>query len=227
MAIGAIAREAGLDVVWLPGGPKLGRVTTEAVCGRALKLASHVAGFAGLPRMGAVQGKLREASMVKPGSLPQVYAMALFTREWKSGSGMIRRRGRPVLSQVTARALGAETDEDTGRRAGMAAFALNGGMCSQQRKAVAMILNGLHGLEPALNGVTILAAGAELPAVKIGVAVGTLRTDIAEVQVPMALGAGYGCVHAPQRVGCLGVVIELRDRSDGLPSSGCVATLAR
>ena len=71
----------------------------------------------------------------------------------------------------------------------------------------------------------VLAAGAELPAMDIGVAVGAFCARVREHQIGVALAAADPFVHAAQ--GELGlIVVKLRNVADRLPGRESVAVLA-
>jgi len=70
---------------------------------------------------------------------------------------------------------------------------------------------------PTLYRVTLFTARAHLPAMNVGVAIGAIGPHVCENGLSVTLGTGNSLVLAAQLVfGC--VVIELRDRSNGLPS---------
>jgi hypothetical protein len=79
---------------------------------------------------------------------------------------------------------------------------------------------------PSLDGVALLAFGAKLAAMDIGVAVGTASAGVGEDEIGVALAAGHLGVHSAQRVACL-IVIELGDVSNRLPARVGVTVLAR
>src|ERR1035438_4264213 len=72
----------------------------------------------------------------------------------------------------------------------------------------------------------VLAAGAQLAAVYVGVAIGAARGSFAEDHVGVALGAFHLGVHAFERVGGLAVVVDLRRGAQRLPTDGRVAVAA-
>jgi hypothetical protein len=72
----------------------------------------------------------------------------------------------------------------------------------------------------------LCAVSPHLPAMNVGVAVGTVRSGIREHRLGMTLGTRHSLVQAAKRIfRC--VVIELWNRADGLPARGCMAVLAR
>lgn len=108
----------------------------------------------------------------------------------------------------------------------MAIDAFQGRVRADQREAVLVRFDFLSVHIPAFDGVALLAIGAELAPMDIGVAIRAFHTDTFEVQADVALRAGNAGVHSPQRVACL-IVIEFRDAADWLPVRGGMAVFAR
>src|ERR1700756_4584925 len=88
-----------------------------------------------------------------------------------------------------------------------------------------MIAYRLYRNRPTLNCVARFAIGAELPAVKIGMAVRALLAHVGKYQFDMALRARHFFVHAPQRV-ARRVVFKFRNATDGLPTQRGMAVFA-
>lgn len=108
----------------------------------------------------------------------------------------------------------------------MAIVALHGGVGSQQRKPVLVILHLLHGDIPALHRVAIRAIRTHLALVHVGMAVPTILGYIGEHRFHVALRALHFLVHAAKRIFCF-VVIELRNRLDRPPGRRGMAILTR
>ena len=89
-----------------------------------------------------------------------------------------------------------------------------------------MLLHLLYGDLPSLDGVTLLAVGAQLAAVDVGVAVSAPGAHVREYGLGVALLAVDAFVHATQGK-FRAVVIEFRNSSDRFPSRNGVAVLAR
>jgi hypothetical protein len=99
-------------------------------------------------------------------------------------------------------------------------------MTSYQREPVVMLFCALGYQAPTLYRVTLFTARTHLPAMNVGMAIGAIRPHIREDWLGVALGTGNTLVLAAQRIfGC--IVIEFRNRSNGLPSHRSVAVLAR
>src|SRR6185437_13657552 len=90
---------------------------------------------------------------------------------------------------VTREARGRESLELPNRRALVASVAIERRMRSHQREAVLVVLDLLYRDLPSLHRVALLAVGAELAFVNVGVAVSALVRNIAEHQLGVARGA--------------------------------------
>ena len=89
-----------------------------------------------------------------------------------------------------------------------------------------MVLNGLQRNLPALYRVAVGAVGTELAAMDIGMAVGALRTYIFEDQARVTLSAANVLVHAAKGISGQ-VMIELGIRSDRFPTGVRMTICAR
>lgn len=98
-------------------------------------------------------------------------------------------------------------------------------MTSDQRKAVVVVPYPLKDDVPPLYGVALLAVGSHLAAMNVGMAIGAVCSSVREDRLGVALGASHPFMQAAQRIPCF-VVIELRNRSNGLPSRRGVTVLA-
>ena len=107
----------------------------------------------------------------------------------------------------------------------MAGTAVQRGVSSEQRKAVLVLVDLLHGNLPALDGVALFAAGTELAFMDVGVTIRALIAHVGKYRFDMALRAGDPLMHTAQREAGL-VVVELWHVADRLPSTQRVAVLA-
>lgn len=123
-------------------------------------------------------------------------------------------------------AIGAEAHELSGGRVGVAGFARHGGVSSHQREAVHVILDRRYRNLPALHGMAILATRAELAAMKVGVTIRALMSDVGEDFFGMTGRAGDVRMQPPERITGLMIVIELGAGPDGSPTRGGVAASA-
>ena len=110
------------------------------------------------------------------------------------------------VPQVAAQAVRRKACELRPGSAGVARFALRSGMCTDQRKAVLMILYVFDRDRLPLDGMALLAAPAELPAVDVRMAGRTRSAHVAEDHADVALRATDGLVHPAQREPRLAVV---------------------
>ena len=99
-------------------------------------------------------------------------------------------------------------------------------MGTEQRESIFMLLE-LGGMKfPTVNRVARLAVVAELPAVKIGVAICATATHVREDKARVALRASYSHVHAAQWI-ARAIVVKLRNATDWFPTGARVAVFAR
>jgi hypothetical protein len=108
----------------------------------------------------------------------------------------------------------------------VAVFALQGGVSSQQRKTILVILHLLYGDIPALDRVALRTVCAHFPLVNVSVAILAILADVGKDWLAMTLCARHLFVHAAKRIFGF-VVIELRHGADGTPARSVVAVLAR
>ena len=106
----------------------------------------------------------------------------------------------------------------------MARVTVDGGVRSSQREAVVMLLNVLDRDLPSTDGVALLAVGAELALMNVGMAVLAALSDVGENHFDVTLRAGHRSVHAAQRVTSL-IVVEFGNSANRLPPAGGVAVL--
>lgn len=99
-------------------------------------------------------------------------------------------------------------------------------MSADQREAVLVLADGLHGNSPSLYAVALLTIRAHLPAVEVGMAIGALPANIAEHKAGVTLTTGNALVHSTQRVFRL-IMVEFRTASDRLPRRVGMAAFAR
>lgn len=108
----------------------------------------------------------------------------------------------------------------------VAGIAVDGRMRPSERESVVMLLNLLDRNLPASNRVALFTIGSQLAPVNIRVAILTTLTDVGEYRLHVALGAGYGLMHAAQRISRL-IMIELRNCANRPPRIGGMAVLTR
>jgi hypothetical protein len=152
--------------------------------------------------------------------------VAHFAGGREAGGAVVERPGVIEVPLVAGDAIGAQPGEDRGGRAAMAGFAVHCRVRAQQRKAVEVVPNRLYGNVPAANRMALLAVGAELPPVNVGVAVRASRTDVREHQLGMALHALDLLVHPAEGITGF-IVAKFRNAAYGLPTDGGVAVFAR
>lgn len=107
----------------------------------------------------------------------------------------------------------------------MTGIAIQRSVRADQREAVEVLVDLLDRNVPPLYGVALFAVRPHLALVDVGVAVRAARSHIREHRLGVALGAAHTLVHAAQGI-LGGVVIELRDGTNGFPTAERVAVLA-
>jgi len=107
----------------------------------------------------------------------------------------------------------------------MTIFAGRGGMSTSEREPVHVEVDLRSRDFPAADGVTVFASTRQFSAVNVSVAIGALIADVREHHLCVTVYAVDAFVQAAQ--GELGLVmVELRHRSDRLPSVHGMAVLA-
>ncbi len=94
-----------------------------------------------------------------------------------------------------------------------------------QRETIVVLLNLVDRNLPAAHGVALLAIGAQLPAMNVGMTILAALAHVAEYRLGVALRTSDRRVHAAQRVSRL-IVIEFRHRASRGPAVCGVAVLA-
>lgn len=176
--------------------------------------------------MGPGEGVAGELQVIKLGAEPTVDRMTALAggREIQGDvTGILRFL---VIRQVAGRALGRKALELADGGAFVAGLALDGGMSADQGEAVLVFLDGGKIDLPTFDGVALLAIGAKLSSVDVGVAIGAILPHVGEDPLQVALRASNLLVHATEGVTSL-VVVKLGDSADGAPAGVGVAILTR
>jgi len=108
----------------------------------------------------------------------------------------------------------------------VAIVALQRCMGAEQWEAIQVAANRIHVRPPAVHSVAILASGAELTAMDIGVAVGALFANVSKNLSHMAGITRDILVQAAQRILGFAIVIKLKGLPEGRPTRSRVAVLA-
>lgn len=203
---------------------EIGGMTPIASRGRSFELIVDVARRAGLRRVRASQCKPSVLQMVEFGANPAIRGMAGLAVGREMQAYVIERRGQVILL-VAGIACRGETLELPRGCARVALLAVYQRMCSDQRKPVLVIADGVHRNLPALDAVTLLAGGTHFAAMQVGMTFGALRADLGKDEAGMAGRAAQLLVHAAQRIAGV-IVIEFGNRADRLPTGACMAALA-
>jgi hypothetical protein len=167
----------------------------------------------------------RRGRVVYASAEPTVKRVTGFAGLWELCRDVIGIRSFLKIGLMARNASGGQPLKLPHCRALVAIFALHGRVCPEQREAVLVILQLLHGYVPALHRVALSAVRAHFSLVHIGVAVLAILSRVRENWLDVALRALHFFVHAAQRILRL-VVVEFRNRADGAPGGGVVAVFA-
>ena len=140
---------------------------------------------------------------------------------------MVDRGSGIEVVYMAGRALCGQADEPADRGADVAGIARHGRVRANQWESRGMFADGFDAILPAVHIVAIVALGAELGAVDVGVAIRALRSHIGENQLRVTQTALHFFVHASQRKFGLAIMVELGNGANGRPTRGSVATAAR
>lgn len=226
MACLAFPGESGLDVIRICRGRELGIVAIEALGGRSGIAATYVAASAFQGGVGSGECESCHRLVIETGAAPGIHPVAAFAFDGKATASVRRILGLGEIGRVAGRAIRAESEVLSHRGSAMAALARYRRMRADEWETIGMLASLLDARAPTLDGMAILAAASELPAVNVGVAGGTRVTHLLKDSGNMAAGTGYSGVHAAQGIARLGIVIELRLGAQGPPTAGRVARLA-
>lgn len=137
--------------------------------------------------------------MVKLGIEPRVHGVAAFARGGESRGDMIECRRAEIL--LVAAVAGCRKACELARGCiSVTVFALQKRMRANKREAILMVANLFERNLPAFHAMAALAIGAKLAAMNIRVAVGTLRANLFEDKIGVALCARHLCMHTAQRI---------------------------
>lgn len=165
------------------------------------------------------------ACMIEFRIQPGIRSMASFASRRKSRRHVIRVGCRLKVVCVARVALRGKPLKLSRRCAFVARFAVNSRVCADQRKPILVIAYRLYRNRPTLDRVTRFAVGAELPAVKIGMAVRTPLAHVGKHQFDVALRAFHFFMRAAQRV-ARRIVVKFRDAADWPPTQRRMAVFA-
>ena len=226
MASLARGREASLRVRRIVRLVEVRHVATHATGRRQRELPARVAGIAVERGMRSHQGEARELHVVELRAHPVVDGVALFAVGRHAQRNVIDARGPGVneislMARVASRRKPLELPD---RSALVARVAIHGRMCAREREPVHVLVDLLNRNVPASHRMALFAVRAHLGFVNVRMALAALRSDVCEDGLGMALRAGNAFVHSAQRI-FRGVVIELRNCSNGFPAAQRVAVL--
>ena len=168
--------------------------------------------------MGSDKGETSKLGVVKFPSLPSIYGVTTFAGDGQICGAVVQGSCLFELAQMTRNAGGAQAGEHSTSGAPVAGFTVGNGMRAQQRKTVEMIPHRLHSDSPALDRMAVLTARAKLPAVNVGMTIGTFNSYVSKDQSAVATGARNRRVERAQGIARVTIVIKLRFCSDWAPA---------
>ena len=182
----------------------------------------------------ALTGRIRVPSsqkkpgraVVKLGIQPVVCRVTTLARGGELGRNVVRVGSVLKLRLVTGEARRGHRLKFAVGAALVAGITVDGCVGTGQRETIVVLLHIFNGDGPSADGMALLAIGAQLTLVNIGVAVLAALTDVGENHLHVTLDASDAGVHTAQRIARL-VVIELRNCPDRLPAIRGMAVLAR
>lgn len=208
VALTAILRKAGRDVIRICCSGEILYVTAIAIDRRALEASVHMASGAIDGRMCTRERKMSELRVIKPHGEPLIHVVAGFARRREPGRDVVDRAGLLKILEVTARALRAQAHVSADGRTRVTVIASGRGMRTQQREAIPVVLHGTVVDPPALDRMAPFALCTELPLMQIRVTVGALRTRVGKDLGYVARVARHRAMHAAQRILRIAIVIE-------------------
>lgn len=224
VACAAVMRQTQLCVRRVICSLEISGVTCVAVCRGSREDIVDVARGAGQGCVHSGEGEAGDFEVVEPGVEPTVHGVTGFAGGGETERYVVENRGQEVLL-VAGIASCREPLELPGSGVFVTGIALHHGMSPHERKAILVVLDRIQGDIPTLYRVAAFTIGAELPAMNVGVAIGAVGTYVFEDEAGVALGAANLLVHAAEGVPG-GVMVELGNRTNGLPTGIGVAVLA-
>ena len=236
---GIVARRAGghwedrgrCGMLWvaglLPGGQMALRIA--AIDSRNLQriVAAHVTVLA--RNIGVAVGQREidgRSGVIDRGPEPTVEIVAALASGRELRRNVVRIRRFLKIGLVAGNTSRGKTLKLSNGGALVTVIALHGGVRTQQRKTVLVILHLLDRDVPALHRVTLRAIGPHLALVYVFVAVLTVFPNVGENGLYVTLCALHFFVHSAQRV-LRFIVIEFRNGSDRSPGRCRVTVFAR
>jgi len=206
MAIGTLLRKARSCMVRVRRAAIVRRVTRDTTGGESRINLAFVAGSAIERRVPTRQDESRVPAVVEAVAAPAVGAgVTRLTRYGEFGCLVVRRFDGGVVPCMAGDTIRAQATIHAGCRTFVARLAIRGFVCAEKRKPVRVVLPGGQRNTPSANRVTLLAGTPHLPAVEIGVAIGTLLPDTGKNRFGVALPTFHACMHPAEREKSLGM----------------------
>ncbi len=222
----AILREPRLHVIGILGARVVFQVATHATRAGDIEIPIQVAGRAVQCGVNPGERETGELGVVKTRAKPTVHVVTCLAGCRESCAQVI---GELRLSErlgMTRNAIRGKSLELARGRVLVTVVAGQGGVRSNERKAVFMCPEGTKAFLPASHRMAPLAVRSELPPVDVRVAIRTTCSGLREHQAHVALRTGNTFMQTPQRIACLGVV-KLDDVAEWFPGREGMAIFTR
>jgi len=196
---------------------KIRQMAADASCRRSRVFAAGMASHAIERCVHTSQCETRKFRVIKSHALPIVNRVAVLALSRKSCRYVVGRSCLLERSLMAGVALNRQALELSHCFALVTVRAIQASMTAHQREPVVVLFRALGDQAPALYRVTLFTVRAHLPAMNVSMAIGAIAAHVREDWLGVTLGTGNPLVLAAERIfGC--VVIEFRNRSNGLPS---------
>ena len=172
MANRAVVRQTGLHMAGTVGGVEVLLVTGKAIGRCSFELIVYMASNAFDRCVHACQREAGKPRMIEFGTQPGIHRMAGFASSRKVRCSVVQHRSQ-IIRLMAGVAGSRESPELTDGRTLVARITLHHCMRANQRESVLMVADRGDGDLPTLYAVALLAIGAELTLVYIGMAIRT------------------------------------------------------
>ena len=177
--------------------------------------------------MRAGECEVGEARVVEACNLPTIGCVTRFAGSRKSRGAVIEDAVLLKVASVATNALSAESDVSPHRCTRVTGIARKPAVRTDEWEATPVVLNCACVHAPSLHRVAVLTLGAELPLVKIRVAIGAPGAGLGKNFRYVARITRYILVHATKLKVGFGIVIEFELRPKGRPTRSGVTVLTR
>lgn len=191
MARSTVLRESRSYVIGVGRAFEIINMAAITIGWRSGEPVADVALDAGCGGVRARQSEARELIVVEPRILPYRHLVARLTGGRQIGRDVIQRRPGLIVLEVARDALGAEPDVDTDGGTFVAVVASSYCVGAKQREPVVVIADGGDLYTPAFHGMAVLTIRSELAAMQIGMALRAAGRRFRKLQIHVAARTRY------------------------------------